>query len=230
MNTKSKSMKGSAGFTLIELIVVTATMGIVILAVSSAMVQGTNNYATNISITNLEAGAGFTMERLTDELSHAQLVGPVGTNGLSVTFHVPVDADGNGTPLDKFGNVEWGYDGVLGRTRRIRFVALQKFSESTRGEDVNGNGSTFDRFYIGRIEAETIDAAGNPLGDTTILGPSEVMVTGPTPGLDADGDGTPDPLFQNVSGRLLIRLIMGRRDDRDRFHMTTKLLSLDYRN
>ena len=92
------------------------------------------------------------------------------------------------------------------------------------------NGSTFDLFYVGRIEAETLDAAGSPLADTRILGPSEVMVTGPTPGLDTDADGVDDPVFLSASGRLHIRLIMGRRDDRGMFHMTTKILSLDYRN
>lgn len=229
----------TGGFTLLELMITAAVMGMVIMIVTAAMVNAMRTYSPNVTITNLEAAAGSVAERLTEELTHAMAIN-VNADGTEVTFSLPVDGDGSGTPLDKDSNIELGYGNTAGDRRRVRYVVHQTIDESIIGHDINNNGTTNDRYFSGRLVVDTLDSAGISLGNETAISPAFVLATAPAAGLDVDGDGSEDWIFRRVNADgsdnplngpiLRVRLIQGRVDDEAHFHVTSRTVLIQLRN
>jgi prepilin-type N-terminal cleavage/methylation domain-containing protein len=237
-NGRTMGRAADAGFTLLEVMIVTAVMGLVIAAISAAIVNANRAYVPNVTRTNLEAAAGSMAEKLTEELTHA-LPLTVSADGTEVRFCLPVDGDGSGSPLDIDGNIELGYGHNAGYMRRIRYVVDLTIDEAIVKRDINNDGSRTDRFFVGRLVADTLDETGAPMGNDVALGPAVILATSPDAGLDVDGDGVDDRIFArtladgtfSANGPILrVRLVQGRLDDNYYFHVTARTVFIRLRN
>ncbi|MBN1808095.1 MAG: prepilin-type N-terminal cleavage/methylation domain-containing protein [Planctomycetes bacterium] len=230
---------GEAGFTLLEVLVSMAIMALVVVGIYGAISTASRTYYLNANMTYLENAAGMVQENVMEELAYATPLA-TDTGGLGVTFWTPVDADGMNGSLDKLGEIEWGYDGDLGYSRRIRFIKEDLLDEHELKRDINRNNYPYDRFYVGRLVAETLDENGVRVGGRESIGPRVVLVSYPYPGGDVDGDGEDDPIFARYSsdGKTLsatgpifrVKLVATAEDANKDFQLTTQSMSIRLRN
>ena len=237
--TRACTKTTSGGFTLFEMMIAVAVLGIAIAGIFSTIQRAGGMYSENSTITYLEATSGDAMEKLMEELSFASPVA-IDADGNGMTCWAPIDADGVNGPLDASGNnVEWGYDGHLNYERKLSFVAQDILSEAALKQDINGDTDMVDNFQTGALAVETLDASGNRVGSLKKISPSIFIVTYPVAGLDSNADTIADPIYLNIGAdgevseggpMLKICLVAAEQDSTRKWHMTTKTVSIRLRN
>jgi len=239
MNARKTTLGGSDGFTLLEVLISSVILALVIGSIYGVLASSSSLYKQNMNITYLQASGGIIQERLMAELAYGTPLATT-TEGTSITFWTPVDADGVNGPLSADGEVEWGYDGRLGYSRRMDFVVDSVLDEAILGQDVNGNGHTNDRFFLGRLTAVTLDESGAATGAPDNITPPMLLVNAVSPGGDVDGDGRPDPIFGryaadgvtlSATGSILkVKLCLLSRDAEFGCRLETKDVTVKLRN
>ena len=196
-------MKRDAGFSLLEVVIVTAVLAMVVAMIGTSVTSMATGAASQRRTTLTVRGARIAMERMAESLRSAA-VNFTGDGTAEIAFQVPVDSDGNGVlaySAEKTApDINWGSGhvstGGAGQTKVYRFVKTDVFSESERDIDLNGDGDVADTFNVGHIEEayfETI-AAVVPVGRPIVFSPDIVLQDIDEMG-DIDGDEVPDPMF-----------------------------------
>jgi hypothetical protein len=189
MHTRNRNRRG---FSLVELLVVTGTLGLISALVVSGLERGQRFANTEMSRASIESKFHSGIDRIRRELAVARVDDPI-DSGTRVRYMVPIDADGDGLTYDGNGVVTWGYvvAGVPtpGAAAWFAYVIDQVVDEAGLGLDVNRDGDLLDVFEMGHLEHQTPDGRAVPLTGSTMLQKAG------NPGGDVDEDGTLDPLF-----------------------------------
>lgn len=216
------------GFTLVELMMATAVMGIILGSIALSLKQGNDQMLYELPRSGIEMSMGIAFDRVERVLRSARITA-VAADGSSVDFQVPVDHDADGDVIDGNFNCEWGVvksvgqggTQMLGATGTILFVRRADgavLSEPALNTNININTEAArdenDVFDLGGL-VFTCDDDGdgaadwrNRLAGGFILQPSGTGTE--NWGKDVDGDGTADPIFRRVGDYLEVVLIMGR--------------------
>lgn len=199
------TLRSRRGFSLVELVVVTAVMGVLSVIVTAGL-DRTQDFATSeMSRTAATVRSSSALEKMRRELTVARVDAPV-ASGTRVRFMLPIDVDGDGLVYDKAGEITWGYgiDGVAQANAAAwySFVADQVITEAQVALDLNRDGDQADTFDVGHIEQQLPDGRNVRLTGSWVLQPLG------NPGGDLDNDAVPDPLFEveETSRAKLVRL------------------------
>lgn len=146
--------------------------------------------------------------------------------GTGFSYRTPVDADGDGDLYDgdeiSWGAVVQGTATTTGWTA-IQFEPVAIVTEANRAFDLNGDGDQLDTFDLGRIRMRSWDTANpGPATDIALCSPM-ILQEQCNWGGDLDADGFNDPMFlwDPVTGRLRIRLLLLTGGDNDRPQLRT---------
>ena len=218
-------MKRDAGFSLLEVIIVTAVLAMVVAMIGTSVTSMATGAASQRRTTLTVRGARIAMERMAESLRSAA-VNFTGDGTAEIAFQVPVDSDGDGvlsyTPEKTAPDINWGSGhvstGGSGQTKVYRFVKTEVFSEAERDIDLNGDGDVADAFNVGHIEEayfETI-AAVVPVGRPIVFSPDIVLQDQDDEMGDIDGDEVPDPMFSwDGAAALRISLFVSDLDQKE---------------
>ncbi|MHC4248437.1 MAG: PulJ/GspJ family protein [Planctomycetota bacterium] len=197
-------MKSDSGFTLLEVVIVTAVLALVVAMLGTSVVSLADGAASQQRSTVALRGARAAVERMAESLRPAA-VNFTGDGAAELAFQVPVDAEGNGVlayaPERPSPDVNWGSGrgstGGAGETTVYRFVATDVFSEAEKGVDLNDDGDVADVFDVGHIEEAHYEttAAVSLLRPPVAFSPDIVLRTRDDELGDIDGDEEPDPMF-----------------------------------
>ncbi len=190
--TRSLVSRRRRGFTLTELVVVVAIVGLMTALMASGMERGESFATVEMSRTSVEAKFQQTTDRFRQQFMIARVDPPI-DYGTRVRYMMPIDHDGNGMTYDGEGAITWGWtiDGVpaLGASAWLTWVQDSTITEASIDLDVNKDGDKADSFDLGHIEEQLPD------GKKLQLTGSSVLQKSGNPGGDIDEDGTLDPLF-----------------------------------
>jgi prepilin-type N-terminal cleavage/methylation domain-containing protein len=197
-------MKRDAGFSLLEVVIVTAVLSMVVVMLGTSVTSMATGAASQRRTTLTVRGARVAMERMAESLRSAA-VNFTGDGTAEIAFQVPVDSDGDGvlayTPERAAPDINWGSARggaeAVGQTTVYRFVATDVFSESERGIDLNGDGDVADVFNVGHIEEACFEttAAVVPARRPVAFSPDIFLQNRDEETGDIDGDEVPDPMF-----------------------------------
>lgn len=223
----------NAGFTLIEMMMVTAIMSVILFAVSVVMNTASTELAVSMPETDLQKNSQRVVMQMAEALAEAsagRLNVAAGTDWVAVTFKVPVDPDAaGGDPLNDDYTVCWGArwgdsEAPGGRNAFVwqKTGAVDEATEIPGGLNINinteaaGTDATRDMtdvFHLGRLVfIYDPDASFPPTlnGDETVhrLTGDWVVQTGDAGsfGGDIDGDENADPLFVVSGGTVEINV------------------------
>lgn len=196
----------SAGMTMVELIVSTAIFSLLIAMAFQISMNTTRSASEKLLEATIEVKAERTLKMLTDELVSADSLAPiVSSNGSSVTIQIPMDSDGDGTPLNKSDNfsLELGavttggslYNGTI----TYQFVSQKTLSEATESLDLNADGDQNDSFEMGYLE-RTSTISGDT---TTVIGVTNIVQRQGAFGSSILADSNPST---DTSGRIFTKL------------------------
>lgn len=191
MNAHSRSRRG---WTLVELSVVVLLVGLAGGALAPLLLSGTRVFSAGTANNLGQQRLALGMQSATRELREAALLS---VSPILVHYHVPVDAEGDGNVLDQGGVVQMGANGVRDQSIVLYYVQERLFSEAAEKMDLNRDGDLSDVFSVGRLERNLQDETGLNI-ETRVIA-KEVVLSSPTPGVDIDGDGQADPVFQTVN-------------------------------
>ena len=155
-------MKRNAAFTLVEMMIATAILSVIIFATMVTMTKMSDQILYYNQAMTSQQNASRTLELVAESMRSAQMVALNANGDSSVTFQVPVDADGDLDFIDDTLNVEWGARRddldmtekpaeLLGASTMIQFTVTGTFNEATRGVDLNGDNDTVDVFDVGTL-------------------------------------------------------------------------------
>lgn len=216
LDCKARSGR-AAGFTLIELLISTVLFGLVVGFVAMVSLASERAYRTGATVSQLEAQAQVTMERIVADLQIA---------GLETIAPDPMAGVGSGElqymqALLQEGEVVWR------NTRRLAFE--YESGELDDGMDNNGN----DLIDEGRVVL--IEDLGLPQERRRVLTRwvRELLEGEQKNGLDDNGNGLVDEpgfVLERTGETLFVRLTLERRDSEGRLIRRTARTSTRLRN
>ena len=197
------------GFTVVEVMIASATFVVVLSIVVTVMLTGQESFNSGNTLTSLESEATYLLDILTESLSECKiLTAPsVANQHASITIQVPVIS--GTTYWDDSGNIYWGASGNLGWKITYTFVTQETLNEATTKRDYNQDKDILDVFERGRIVKE-IRNASDVLQDTIRLG-SNILVVSGAHDADINNDGMSDPLFLRLDAAGTEDVILGNR-------------------
>ena len=219
MNTMKRT-----GVTLLEVVIVTAIMSIVLLALLGTMVIGQRSVNTGVAIANAIADAEKAAADIVNDLAWAKIE-PLPGDGLSVAFQVPVEV--NGDVLNGNDEVNWGsYSGLNGKME-YAYVASDKdehkVNEPADDRDYNHDGDKTDIFALGRIVRRQFDGDMALVEEKPVTGP--IIISG-----DMQGTGHTSPMFFMRGGAIIIDFYAYCEDDDGNVmakHVQTSVVSMN---
>ncbi|NOZ21435.1 MAG: prepilin-type N-terminal cleavage/methylation domain-containing protein [Planctomycetes bacterium] len=196
------------GFTLIEIIIATAIVAIMMVAVMESFNTGQDICVLESANLAVQSSNTSCLAEMTRMLRQAQIIG-ISADGMSIRFKVPVDWDADGDVLDDATDeLEWGANDQKGWSMEYSFFVapteaekvvppFREAEEGGKGIDINRDGDLADNFERGVIVERFYDAA-DVVQSERQLTPYYVLTPLGNHGGDVNSDGVADPLFQRV--------------------------------
>ena len=196
MGRTARHRSGRRGFTLVELLISVSILSMVMLTAFAAIKMVGDSLAAE-TLDNLAYSA---VERVVAEIAedlHYADISLVSVDGTTVNFQVPVDLS---VPPDGIAE-SMGFH--LGGMPRNGSVTYSFVMTETVSVDLSGDGvaQDFDRGYMVKL---MVDDAGVRVAEWK-RGNWIVQPAGNWGG-DIDGDGDPDPMFEQSGDRMTISL------------------------
>ncbi len=207
------------GFTLLEVMMVTAILTVVLGGTTAYLVTMSDSISSEMSQSVLEINAARTLSNLADELVDGYVSSPTPGAGSDlassfVQIKQPADLSGDGSMLDEIaaGNIygvrtPWGDEsGYI----EYRFAAHPDAARASLIEvapnDINGDGDCDDVFVRGLLVREWNGTSRAPVARSLLWDVLQVETSPGNYGGDIDGDGANDPIFHMAAGSKVLTM------------------------
>ncbi len=218
------------GFTLIEVMMVTAILAIVLGGTTAYLVSMSDSISSEMSQSVLEINGTRTLSTLVDRLADGFVSSPTPGAGSDlassfIQIKQPADWMGGGDLTNEIeaGNIfgvraPWGDESGYVEYRFVAHpdAARATVSEVTLDYDINGDGDKDTVFVRGLLVREWNGTSRAPVARNLLWDVLQVETSPGNYGGDIDGDGTDDPIFHMAAGskRLTMSVWLYGRDGR----------------
>jgi prepilin-type N-terminal cleavage/methylation domain-containing protein len=188
--------KSSAGFTLLEVIIVMFILTIMLGGAMYIILSGQDTFDEGSMTSFLESQASRLMDVLKDDISEGLIitasVPAIANSYASLTLQVPVLVGGSyWNPVT--GAVNWGAEGNQDWYITYAFSYVRTISEAADGLDYNRDGDISDSFDIGDLVKEIYNPGGVLQQSVKLC--SDIMTVAGTRYADINNDGNQDRIF-----------------------------------
>lgn len=211
------------GFTMIEMAIAIAVLGVVMAATFSVLGLGQKSFEDSVSTGYIETQMRTTIDNIQKDIMYGKIDSITGSF-TTLQYKIPVDWDNDGDVTNPAGTIEYGYNGTtlyagysgprLDWSAVVTFVPEKVVAEQNAAGivtpyelerynlDINLDGDMVDAFYIGRLERHLYASAAdlpfvggtNPVEKSSIA--ANIILNFYDMGGDITGDGIPDKLFR----------------------------------